>query len=805
MPIRKLIWIKVFICTIFMVSLVSAAFTRQHYSINALAWKFKKADAPGAEKTAFDEAGWANVTIPHDFNGGIDKINDDIFSGPKMYRGIGWYRVHFTVDSKYQGKQVFVEFEAVSLVADVWLNGVSLGQHKGGYTGFSFDITSQVTFGADNVLAIKANSANDPKVAPWMQVPFGLYPRSYDYGVYGGIYRDVWITITDKAKIEAAYITTPGVSAASSTVRVKTEVTNYGTAPQSVTLSTNVTDAAGTVVKTMETTQSIDAGQVYTFDQTSADIANPQLWSPDNPYLYKVKSTLTVGAENIDQFESPLGFRWFTPPTPNKAFQLNGANLFIRGVNRHQDRDGFGYALTNEQHRFDAQLMKNAGFNFMRHAHYPADAAIMQACNELGIMVWLEIPVTCAISTDPDFLANAKSQLTEMIKQNYNNPSVIVWGVGNESDQGAGSVNPNLSEGYTNTFHKALSDVAHQVDATRPTTGCNWKFASNHATVDAYSPQDWQGWYGGVYQNYAPTSLIGEYGADAAIERHKEPGSQAMNDWSQEYQCLLHEAFVSRGESRKTQFPGHCTWILADFGSPRSDRVINGGGNTIDYMNQKGLLLHDHVTPKDVYYFYQSFYTDGAKAPMVYIVSHTWKNRWTAAAAKNVWVYSNCEQVELFNAIESESFGKRTRDAGENTIKTRFQWNNANVKYNILYAEGYVNNKVVARDTITLLNLPKAPVTETGKASLQIQPAQVKMALVETAKGTGIRLSLNRTMDVTIQLYAMDGSLVSAFAPQCLPAGAHQLSVSPTNLAHGLYYARIIADGANWSQNIILR
>jgi beta-galactosidase len=581
---------------------------------------------------------------------------------------------------------------------------------------------------------------------------------------------------------------------------------NYSAAAQSVTLTTTVVDSAGATVTTMGATQSIAAGQLYTFDQTSTSIATPRLWSPDNPYLYKVNSTLTVGGEIIDQYQSPLGFRWFSSPVANTPFKFNGQNLFIRGINRHQDRAGCGFAMSNEQHRADMVLIKNAGFNYLRHAHYAADPAVMQACNELGILVWLENPVTCCISTDPGFLTNAKSQLTEMIRQNYNNPCVVLWGMGNESDQGGGTggANPNLTEAFTNTVHSALNTLAHQLDATRPTTGCNWKLASNQAIVDAYAPQIWSGWYGGTYTGYNPTQLIGEYGADAALDHHKEPGTQVQGDWSQEYQCLLHEAYVAQGEARKTQFPGHCAWILADFASPRSDRT-KAAGNTIDYMNQKGLMLYDHVTPKDVYYFYQSFYTIGAKKPMVYIVSHTWLNRWTAAAAKNVWVYSNCEQVELFNAIGSQSYGKHTRDAGENAVKTRFQWNGANVRYNVLYAEGLVGGKVVARDTIILQNLPKAPVTAAHAPEAEVNRDVPCAALFSTPAGAWIRVLLKKEMKVGVALYGPSGVLLARIEPAALCAGVHRIELGSRHLPRGVYCADISMGGDHRSQVLVMQ
>jgi beta-galactosidase len=744
---------------------------REKTLMNGLDWKFKKADVAGAQATAFVDAAWATIKLPHDFNGGIDGVNNDMFNGPSQYRGPGWYRTHFTVAATNSTKKVFLEFEGVALVADVYVNGTLIGQHKGGYTAFTMDITAAVNFAGDNVLAVKANSANDPTVAPWMNVPFGSYPTSYDYGLYGGIYRDVSLIITDKLKIEATFHSTPSLSAASSLIKNKVEVKNYDAAAKAVTLQTIVLDAQNVEVKRIESVQTIAASETFIFEQTSTALATPHLWSPSDPYLYTVRTIALVGGVEVDRVESKLGFRWFELKL-SSPFKLNGSNLFLRGVNRHQDRAGFGYALTDEQTIYDIALIKSAGFNFLRHSHYPADPSVMRACDSLGIIMWLEIPMTVSMSTNPAFKTNVVNQLTEMVRQNYNHPCVVVWGVGNESDQNAGSA--QLSEAYSNEVHSALNAQAHALDDTRPTTGCNWKLVSNHSKVDVYSPQEWSGWYGGNYVSYNPTQLIGEYGADAGINVHKENGG-ANSDWSQEYQCRLLEYKVSKGEQNADECPGHCVWIAFDFASPRTDRTI-AKGNTIDYMNQKGLFTHDRI-PKDAYYFYKSFQTSGKTAPMVYIVSHTWLDRWTAPAAKNVWAYSNCDSVELFNDLGSASlsFGKRARTWGE-LQNTRYSWNNANVKYNVLYAIGYVGGQPVARDTIVLKNLPPPPPVGTiaRKGSVRLTPLNILTSAAQCR---------------SVSIYSTNGQMVRRNVQQNT---VRQMS----DLPHGMYVIKYItADG----------
>ena len=385
-----------------------------------------------------------------------------------------------------------------------------------------------------------------------------------------------------------------------------------------------------------------------------------------------------------------------------------------------------------------------------------------------------------------------------MIRQNYNHPSVIMWSIGNESDQAAASANPALTETIANSFNTSLNDLAHQLDGTRITAGSNFKLASDQAIPDIYSPHVFLGWYSGTYTSYNPTLFTSEYGGDAAVNIHKEPGTQALDDWSQEYQCLLHEAFVARGQAVKNQFTGQCLWVMFDFASPRADRVIAANGNTINYMNQKGLFCANHTTPKDVYFFYKSFFASATTAPMVYIVSHTWLSRWTATASKTVWLYSNCDSVELFNSYGTLSFGKRARTAGENAIKTRFQWDNISVKYNILYAQGLVGGKVVARDTVILKNLPPPPGVAI-RQQLSDKTNSPENVRITSNHGTYTLYCMPSVEAVArLSLYSADGTLIAAS-----PNGAAHLNAG--KLAHGVYYARAEVNGGHWLKRLIVQ
>ena len=687
---------------------------RTTYNLNKNEWKFLRDEVKNAQKISFDDSKWLSVSLPHDYNGGVDKVHNDVFNGrynsslPEgesvMYKGPGWYRTQFNVDENTIGKRIFIEFEAVSLEAQVWVNGKEVGQHRGGYTAFSFDITDYVKYGKENTLAVRADNTNNPEIAPWIFDETKAFPYGFDFAVYGGIYRDVWLTITAPIKIEKVFNTPSCGGQGPAMLDINTIVKNYSKKEKNIKLTSIILDPEGNEVTTLTTKKTIQKGSKLSISQSESALGNIKFWSPKSPNIYTVKSTLSADGLDIDAFESVFGFRYFTLAN-NQAFSINGEKMLIRGINRHQDMEGYGYALPNEQHKLDAEILKNAGFNFVRHAHYPCDREFAKACDELGLMLWLEIPMSMSISDKPEFLKNCQSQLTEMIEQYYNNPSVIIWGLGNESDK------RGKDEALTNKVIGDLDKLANKLDPTRPTIGCNFNFKSNQELVGIYSPQDWSGWYGGAISEYEPSEIIGEYGSDVEITYHTDaindinlkhtPANNPKN-WTQEYGALLHEYKIAKAEAQKDQFPGHFAWVAFDFASPRVDRKMN----PIPFMNQKGLMMHDHKTPKDLYYLYQSMYRSAEDYPMLYIVSETWTDRWSEAGVKDVWAYSNCDSVVLYNDLEKEiNYGSRTKNAGP-LNNTRYQWDAVNVEYNIIYAEGWLNNSVVVRDTLLLNNLP---------------------------------------------------------------------------------------------------
>lgn len=696
-------FITLIACLLTLASSTAQSDSRVEVNLNSNPWKFKRENIKNAHKKSFKDQDWMSITIPHDYNGGSDGVHNDVFSGRfgfemdpdhrNMYKGAAWYRTPFTVEKQYEGKRIFINFEAVSLVADVWVNGKKVGQHKGGYTAFSFDITDYIVYGKPNTLAVKSDNTNSDALAPWMSDEKNAFPFSFDYAIYGGIYRDVTLSITDDLKIEQVFNTPVIGGQAAAVLSIKTMVKNYAKDEQSFILTSTVLDPEGKEVAKMRRKKTIAGGETVAIQQSNTSMGDIYYWSAEQPDFYTVHSTITKDDKTSDDFTSNFGFRYYSLAN-NQPFILNGKESFIRGVNRHQDMEGLGYALPNSQHLADIKLIKDAGFNFVRHAHYPCDPVFAKAAMEEGLMLWLEIPLTGSTSANPLFLESSKQQLKEMIEQNYNNPAVIIWGIGNESDRSGGS------EDVSNSVYTELVKEANKLDPTRVVTGCNYKYKSNQDIVNIYAPQDWRGWYHDELGSYNPTEMIGEYGADIDHDIRTNDtfdintnynASGKPKFWSQEYGALLHEYKVSKGESLKHTYPGQFMWVAFDFASPRLDR----GSNPIPFMNQKGLIGHDHVTKKDVYYMYQSMYREASDYPMLYIVPSTWTTESDAPA--NVWVYSNCDSVMLYN--DEQSFGVRTKDAGPRG-DTRFEWKNINVNHKDIMAKGWYNGEVILNEKV---------------------------------------------------------------------------------------------------------
>jgi beta-galactosidase len=556
---------------------VKAAELRDSANFNR-AWKFQLGDISGADAINFDDSKWQDANLPHSFS-------MPYFAAERFYVGYGWYRKHFEAPSAWSGKRVNLEFDGVFQVAEVFVNGRRIGEHKGGYTGFTLDITDAVKPG-DNVVAVRVNNKWDPRLAP----------RAGEHVFSGGIYRDVRLVITAPVHVAwyGTFVTTPQVSKPQGVVNVKTEVVNDSGGARSVTVSTRLLDGKGKSVAQMESTETVAAGATKTFDQTTAPIANPKLWSPEQPNMYSVKTILLENGKPVDDYTSPLGFRWFKF-TADRGFFLNGEHRYFKGANVHQDHAGWGDAVADSGFFRDVKLVKEAGFDFIRGSHYPHAPAFSQACDELGILFWSE---NCfwgtggfkspwggsAYPTNPadeaDFEASVKASLRDMIRIHRNHPSIIVWSMDNEVFFSSGSVMPKVRK-----FLGELVSYTHELDPTRP-AGIG---GSQRGNIDKIG--DVAGYNGDgarLFVNPGIPNVVTEYGSTMT----DRPGEYAPG-WGD----LPNTPGADKNQVGSWRLPwrsGEVLWCAFDHGSIAGRRF--GSMGMVDYFR----------LPKRQWYWYRN-------------------------------------------------------------------------------------------------------------------------------------------------------------------------------------------------------
>ena len=458
----------------------AAAVTDRTREVFNTGWKYYSGTPSGTpQATSYNDSSWTGVNLPHCFNQPYNIATSVNFGGQ------GWYRKTFNVDSAVSSSRMFIEFEGVFLHCWVYVNGTLVGEHKGGYTGFSYDITPQIVFGGSNVIAVRVSSDWDPQIAP----------RDGDNNFIGGIYRDVYLVTTNPLHVTwyGTFVTTPfggaltssagytlPTSYSSAPVKIQTEVKNDSSASISCMVKSSVLNAGNTVVATVQSTQSIAAGATYNFSQ-STTVSSPTFWSPSNPYMYKVNTEVYNGSTLVDTYTTPFGIRWFQS-TANAGFYLNGSHLFLRGTNIHQDHAGWGTAVTNAALARDIKQMKDMGANFIRGSHYPKDPSQIEACDKLGLVLMLEAPywgrggysgnAASPASSSGDyapFVSNLQQQITDMVRIARNNPSVMFWSLGNEPTDGALTTD-------------SLNTLVHSLDPSRPTMRVT-NFSSGTADV----------------------------------------------------------------------------------------------------------------------------------------------------------------------------------------------------------------------------------------------------------------------------------------------------------------------------------
>ncbi len=589
-------------------------------------WAFSKRET--TVPSTFPE-NWCYVNLPHSWNAidGQDGDND-------FFRGTCYYVKKLIKSDLPESEKYYLEIKGANSSADVYLNGKILAHHDGGYSTWRVDITNHLT--AENLLVIAVdNSANDT-----------VYPQFADFTFYGGLYRDVNIICTSESHFELMYHggsgvkITPEVHGKNADVEIETYLAN---AKNGLKLQYIVNDMdCNTVFETVTDDTKIN----FT-------IENAHLWQGrKDPYLYIAHIHLLDGDEIIDNISVRFGCRYFEID-PENGFILNGEEYPLRGVSRHQDRWGLGNALLPEHHEEDIDLIMEVGATTIRLAHYQHDQYFYDLCDEKGLVIWAEIPYISKHM--PTGRENTISQMKELVIQNYNHPSIVVWGLSNEITM-QGDSDPDLLEN-----HNILNDLVHELDKTRKTVIAAVSMCDIDSPYiqipDAVSYNHYFGWYGGDtsmngpwFDNFHkkfPNIPIGcsEYGCEALNWHTSNP---QQGDYTEEYQAYYHEELIKQLFSRKYMWATH-VWNMFDFGA---DSRNEGGENG---QNHKGLVTFDRKYKKDSFYAYKAWLSD---EKFVHICGKRYVDR--VEDVTKVTVYSNMPEVELF--VNGESLAKKKAD-----------------------------------------------------------------------------------------------------------------------------------------------
>jgi len=612
-------------------------------------WRFIPNDWPDALRA--DSSTWEGVELPHTWNA-VDGVNGGLDANHRGYRRApAWYALQLPALDLAHGRRVYLKFNGASVVADVYLNGGHLGQHRGAFGAFAFEITNRLNRTGADELRVRVDNGWVADVAP----------LAGDFTLFGGIYRPVELIVTPPVCINPLDHASPGVALIQKSVtrdraeiEVRVAVSRPASGAQYATLRASLLDAAGKLVL-REDRAVTWAGEAGTA-QIPLVVDVPHLWNGvKDPYLYSVASELMVNGRVVDRVIQPLGLR-FCRVDPQLGFFLNGAPYLLRGVGCHQDRAGKGWAVSEADERDDLAIIREMGANAVRLAHYPHSATFLDGCDRAGLLVWAEIPLVNKVRNTPEFYANAEQQLVELIRQQRNHPAVVMWGLFNELyHQGPSDPCEDLVA--------RLQAVAKREDPTRLTTA-----ASNqrdrkqiNGTPDLIACNTYPGWYddGGPGMSSSVTSWldatdhrglgVSEYGAGASIFQHEDWPPAKPNPtgaWHpEEYQALCHEQQY-RQLLQYTAVWGAFVWNAFDFAS--ADRT-EGDRHGI---NDKGLVTYDRQTRKDAFYFYKANWNPD---PMVHLTSRRFAQRKNGRNLA-IHAYSNCDRVELW--INGESKGQ---------------------------------------------------------------------------------------------------------------------------------------------------
>ena len=579
------------------------------------------------------------VDLPHTWN-----AQDALSGKPDYKRGIGNYDKKLFIRSEWKGKRLFLRFEGANCVSNVFINGKQIGEHRGGYGAFIFEITDKVNYGKDNTVLVRVNNGEQLDVMPLVG----------DFNFYGGIYRDVHLLVSEDICISPLDYASPGVylfqqhvGEKQAAVLARINLSNGTEHPRQATLRLQVKEGDKVVYQADKKVTVAPHTSVQP-EEMSFTLLNPRLWNGrEDPFMYQTVITLVKDGKEIDKVEQPLGLRYYATDA-DRGFFLNGKHLPLHGVCRHQEWAEVGNALRPMHHEEDTRLMLEMGVNAIRLAHYPQATYMYDLMDRNGIVTWAEIPFVGpggyadkGFVDQPSFRENGKEQLKEMIRQHFNHPSICFLGLFNE-----------LKENGDNPLEyiKELNVLAHQEDPTRPTTSASNQGGAINFITDNIAWNRYDGWYGATpatlaswldktHQAHPEIKIaISEYGAGASIYHQQDslvqtsPGSWwHPENWQTEYHIQNWKII-----SERPYVWGSFVWNMFDFGAAHRTEGDRPG------INDKGLVTHDRKVKKDAFYFYKANWNP---EPMVYIAGRRSVNR--VKPVTEVQIFSNCAEVTL--------------------------------------------------------------------------------------------------------------------------------------------------------------
>jgi beta-galactosidase len=645
-------------------------------------WKFIELDRDEFRSALAQDAPWQAVTVPHTWNVA------DAANGGNYYRGPAWYHLNLEISPELARKSLFLRFGAAALVAEVYVNGKPAGTHQGGFSAFCFEVTDLLYTGT-NLLAVRVSNAVDQGVAP----------LSGDFTVYGGLYREVHLLALDPVSFSPTDDASSGlylktsVATDQAQIQATAKLRNGSNQPAAISVHYILMNAAGETVQESSVDQILGSNSL---DDSVATLKldHPHLWNGRlDPYLYRMVVEVKKGQAVLDRIEQPLGLRFFTVD-PQSGLILNGRPYDLHGVDLHQGRPSVGYAVTPAMEEEDYKLVAEMGCTAVRLAHYQHSDYELTLCDQSGIVAWSELALVNKMKDTPAFRDNVKQQLRELIKQQYNHPSVFFWSMYNEP-----WINPKAGTKEQWRLIIDLVALAHQLDPSRLTTGAvsEGTWGDIDWYMDITGMNRYFGWYVGGLADWAsqmsalharlPNKSIGisEYGAGASAFQHEtHPVHPAPNSrWHpEEWQALVHENAWQSLRDQHWLF-SKFIWCMFDFGSAGRNEGDHPG------MNDKGLVTADRAIRKDAYFYYKACWTSD---PFVHICDRRFNPRPLGQA--DLKVYSNCSHVEL--TLNGRSLGIKT------SPEHIFVWPNVNLieGNSDLRAVGSTNDKTFS-DSLT--------------------------------------------------------------------------------------------------------